>query len=164
MNYAERCNAIGTLLRETILPRTKRPDHLDDDTARRELADMTEDLNAEWPVMTRDRFDLVSEALARTVRTTHKSRTWPTIGHLVDALKQTLGKINSPGIAHSAADSGDWQEAAKRTQLRAWWYDHKPCPAHFVTRERLQAIGLNSWDVDRAMAELADPRNAGAIR
>lgn len=87
MNYEERTNRIGTLLREAILPRYTRPAHMDDGTARAELADMVEDMNRQWPIMSPDRFDLVGREMARHLRRDYAGRQWPPIKAMLSALK-----------------------------------------------------------------------------
>lgn len=87
MTYEERSAAIGTLLLESILPRFTRPAHLDDATARRELADMVEDLNGAWPVVSDAEFGAMGARLAKQVRQTVDGRTWPTIPRLLKALE-----------------------------------------------------------------------------
>lgn len=119
MTFEERTNAIGTLLREHILPRYKRPEHLDDETARAELRDMVNDLNAAWPIMPPQRFGEVADGLARAVRVTHTSRTWPTIAALVKALQVAI----SPPAAPTADDDGKVQEFLYGLVVE-WWHKH----------------------------------------
>jgi hypothetical protein len=119
MNHQERQNAIGTLLREVILPRYKRPEHLDDETARRELGDMVADLNAEWPLMPAHRFGEVCDGMARAIRTTHTSRTWPTIAALVKA----LGVAIAPPVKSTEGDDAK-VEAFLYGLVVEWWHKH----------------------------------------
>jgi hypothetical protein len=120
MNFTERTNAIGTLLREHILPRYKRPEHLDDTTARAELADMVNDLNAAWPVMNDTRFGEVCDGMARAIRVTHTSRSWPTIAALVKA----LGVAISPPVAPTEDDDAKVQEFLYGLVVE-WWHRHQ---------------------------------------
>lgn len=159
MTYEERINAIGTLLRETILPRYTRPPHLDDDTARAELRDMVTDLNAEWPLTTRDRFDAMGVAMARALRLTYTGRNWPTIAHLAKALKQAQQAPTSAQDAKPSATTTDDHEEWKRRQLREWLAGEKPINPEWVTRERLAAIGCR--DISAAMEFAHAARNAG---
>lgn len=87
MNYEQRCNQIGTLLRE-ILRRYERPARFDDQTAREELAAMVKDLNSEWPVCDNEAFNAVAERFAETVRKTIGGRDWPGIPAMIKALRE----------------------------------------------------------------------------
>jgi hypothetical protein len=155
VTHDERTNAIGSLLRETILPRYKRPDHLDDETARAELRDMVADLNSEWPPMGEQKFGEVSAALAKTIRVTHSSRSWPTIAALVKA----LGVATAPPKAPSAADDEQVQEAIYG-MVRDWWFKHHdpmPSTAKVHHAERLVREGHATWgQLHRACFQLPD--------
>lgn len=139
MNYQDRTNAIGTLLREHILPRYKRPEHLDDGTARAELRDMVEDLNHEWPVMNESRFGEIAERLARAVRVTNTSRTWPTIAVMVKALKAALD-APAPEVESEEEKPIVWE------CVREWWVKFRQAgPASMAKShhaERLVQEGL----------------------
>lgn len=106
MTYEERTSAIGTLLRNTILPRFVRPVHLDDLNARRELSYMVDDLNAVWPTVSATEFAAIGERLAKQVRQTVDGRTWPTIPRLLNALKAVKGvtphRLSKPADAPRA--------------------------------------------------------------
>lgn len=115
MTYEERTSAIGTLLRETILPRYQRPEYLDDATARAELRDMVEDINAEWPIMSPSRFAETSERFARAVRVSNASRKWPTIGTLCKALKAAL-QVPAPVVTNADDEPPHIYE-----MVREWW-------------------------------------------
>ncbi len=154
MTYEERVNAIGTLLRETILPRYTRPPHLDDATARAELRDMVDDLNTDWPVMPDEQFHHTGKALARALRLTYTGRNWPTIAHLAKALKAAR---EAPASALMTAPAS--AARSMRSQLRGWLYDRKPISPQLVTKERLSAIGCK--DVHGAHAYAHDPWNQG---
>lgn len=169
MTFEERTAAIGRLLRETILPRYTRPEHLDMDTARREVSDMVADLNAAWPLMSAERFGDVCDGMARAVRTTHTSRQWPTIAALVKSLKRAL----EPPAVVSDGDKRASEEAIYEL-VRGWWQEFRgPLPS--VANEghaiRLEREGLASWGqlrrsgfaipsfaVDEAMSE-PDPNH-----
>ena len=130
MTFEERTNAIGALLRETILPRYRRPEHLDDTTARAELRDMVADLNAAWPIMGEQRFSEVAEALARAVRVTHTSRQWPTIAALTKALEAALRPPEIP----TAADDAQVEEFLYGLVVEWWGKHHDAMPS--VAKER----------------------------
>lgn len=143
MNFEERTNAIGTLLREHILPRYKRPEHLDDATARAELADMVGDLNRAWPVMGVNRFGDVADGLCRAIRTTHTSRTWPTIAALVKALNVAL---EPPKVATPDEDAK--RDDAIYAMVLEWWLrfkDAMPSTATEAHAVRLQRDGHATW-------------------
>ncbi len=159
MTYDERINTIGTLLRETILPRYTRPPHLDDETARAELADMVRDLNSEWPLGTQTQFNLIGQALARAIRTTYTGRSWPTIAHMAKALKAAREAPVSALIDRASPTSGDDREGWKRARVKAWLYDGKPIAPDLVTKDRLTAVGCK--DVHGAYAFAHDPWNQG---
>lgn len=159
MTYEERINQIGTLLRDVILPRYKRPEHLDDDTARAELRDMVTDLNAEWPLSSRDRFDATATAMARALRLTYTGRNWPTIAHLAKALKQAQEAPTSALMSAPSATSSDDREEWRRRQLREWLSGDRAINPEIVTRERLAAVGCR--EIDAALAFAHSPFNAG---
>ncbi|MFO1144671.1 MAG: hypothetical protein U1E59_20305 [Amaricoccus sp.] len=162
MTYEERTNAIGTLLRETILPRYTRPPHLDDTTARAELRDMVADLNAEWPLMSAERFHQMGQALARCLRLSYTGRNWPTIAHLAKALKAAQEAPTSALDVKQDATTGDEREEWRRAQLREWLAGNRPVNPNFVTRERLAAIGCR--EIEAAMAFAERHANDGAER
>lgn len=139
MTYDERADAIGQLLRETILPRYTRPDHLDIDTARREVADMIADLNSAWPIMPADRFAATGQALARALRLAYTGRAWPTIAHLAKALKAALAPSPAASDRTASATKVDQLEI-RREQLLRWCRGEAPCPAHLITRANLELL------------------------
>ena len=140
MTYEERINRIGDLLREDILRGSNRPSTMSDAAAQAELRHMVEDLNSEWPVMTRDRFEAVCVDLAREVRTTHASRTWPTIPVLLKALRAAM-KGN--------AELTDEQRAtAILDMVRDWWMRFRDPLPTVATEEHAVALhgeGLATW-------------------
>lgn len=144
MNYDARTAAIGKLLREVILPRHIRPEHLDVADAQAEVRDMIEDLNAAWPIMPDSQFEATGKALARSLRMTYTGRSWPTIAHLAKALKAALAPPPSaasdgPGAA-TKLDILD----IRREQLIAWCRGQRSCPAHLITRENLALLAKES--------------------
>lgn len=139
MNFDERCNAIGTLLKVKILPRYKRPDHLDDDTARAELRDMVEDLNAHWPQMPEARFTIVGDAMARALRGSYTSRAWPSIAHMVKALQAALREPAPSSTGTSVASKIDHAEARGK-QLLGWVRGENACGEDLITRENLAVL------------------------
>ena len=143
MNFEDRTNAIGTLLREHILPRYKRPEHLDDETARAELRDMVADLNAAWPLMGPDRFGDVCDGLCRSIRKTHTSRSWPTIAAMLKALSLAM----EPPRAVVGGDDAEKQEALYG-MVRDWWRQFgSPFPSVAKDHhcERLVSEGHATW-------------------
>lgn len=139
MNFEQRTNQIGTLLRETILPRYKRPDHLDDNTARAELRDMVDDLNAHWPQMPESRFEIVGAAMARALRASYQSRNWPSIAHMVKALKTALTEPAPSSTGNSVASKIDHAEARGK-QLLGWVRGENACGEDLITRENLAVL------------------------
>ena len=80
MTYETRTDAIGSWLRDVVLPRYNRPDHLGDNEARAEVADMVEDINRVAPLMGDEALGpFLADAFAR-VRMTYTGRSWPPIG------------------------------------------------------------------------------------
>ena len=142
MNFEDRTNAIGTLLREHILPRYKRPEHLDDTTARAELRDMVEDLNRAWPVMGATRFGDTADGLARAIRMTHTSRTWPTIAALIKALNVALEPPRGAPEADGSTGEAIYQMVVE------WWHrfhDAMPSAAKADHAIRMQRDGIATW-------------------
>lgn len=139
MTFDERTAAIGILLRETILPRYRRPEHMNDETARSELADMVADLNAAWPIMPAERFASVGKDLARALRTTYTGRAWPTIAHMARALEAALKAPAPVGVSRfpsRASDRAEW----RRSRLLAWCKGKEPCPEFLISRENLTEL------------------------
>jgi len=101
MTYEERTAIIGTILREEVLKRFKRPEHLGDAEARGELADMVDELNANWPLGTDEQMRAVGERFATAVKRNHDSRQWPTIKKIVGYLKDAL---KGAPVSFSAAE------------------------------------------------------------
>lgn len=140
MNFDERTAAIGTFLRDEVLKRYNRPEYMNDDIARREIADMVSDLNNEWPVMSRERFAAVAEEFHRQLRKVHGSRNWPTISAMVKALREAskpreskTGEDEPPHIYEMVAD---------------WWREKRgpfPSLAKRHHAERLVRERLATW-------------------
>lgn len=139
MNFSERENAIGSMLKVMVLPRYKRPEHMDPDTARAEIADMVADLNAAWPIQPAERFAATSEAFARAIRATYSGRTWPPIAVMLKALKAALEPAPAPREATGPASVFDMGEI-RRDQLLRWCKGERSCPDHLITRENLEAL------------------------
>jgi hypothetical protein len=161
MTYEERTNAIGGLLRETILPRYKRPEHFDDETARSELYDMVEDLNAEWPPMTAERFAMIGPAMARALRLTYTGRNWPTIAHLAKALKQAQEAPSSARVAAQTTSSKDNVDEWEISQVRNWLAGEQPINPYYVTRQRLERLGQSPAEIKKILEYVNDLRNHG---
>lgn len=138
MTFEERENAIGTLLRDTLLPRYKRPEHLDDVAARLELRDMVADLNREWPVESAEAFAARAERFCRDVRATHAGRSWPAIATLLKALK-------SASVAYTATTEDE--PPVVYDGVVTWWQKHRDrCPwAKENHSARLVADGHATW-------------------
>ena len=141
MNFEARTNAIGALLRDTILPRFKRPDHLSTEAARAELSDMVADLNAAWPIMSAERFEATAREMARIVRTTSVGRTWPTIGLMIKALRAALAP-DAGAKPDAGATRLDVLEI-RRIQLERWCRGEANCPEHLITAANLGALAAD---------------------
>jgi hypothetical protein len=164
MTYEERTNAIGGLLRETILPRYKRPEHFDDETARSELHDMVADLNAEWPLMTAERFAMIGPAMARALRLTYTWRNWPTIAHLAKALKQAQEAPSSARLAAPTTSSEDNIDEWRTRQVGKWLAGEQSINPYFVTRQRLERLRKSPAEIDEILEYVNDLRNHGISR
>lgn len=157
MTYEERINLIGTLLRDTILPRYKRPEHLDDATARAELRDMVEDLNAAWPLMHPARFESVGDDLARQLRSTYTGRSWPPIAVMIKALKAALSGGGGDGKLRGSSEL-DLMEA-RGAQLLNWCRGEGNCGEGLITRDNLLVLAdaghISAHEIPRMLAYAA---------
>lgn len=156
MTFEERQNAVGTLLRETILPRYTRPAHLSDDMARAELRDMVNELVADWPVMGRTEFEATAQRMAREVRRSHEGRSWPSIKRLLAALDAATKE--RPASAHGGDENPQVYAGAVD-----WWHKHGGrCPwakEHHAVRMEREGIASKrelwraGWDVPSAWVD-----------
>jgi hypothetical protein len=90
--------------------------------------------------MAEQRFAEVGQALAKAIRVTHTSRTWPTIA----ALTKALGVAMAPPRA--APTEGD--DEAIYGMVRDWWTQHgdaMPSTAKMHHAERLVREGHATW-------------------
>lgn len=148
MNFDERVNAIGTILRTQILPRYKMPDHLSDETARAEIADMVNDLNSEWPVVGPEVFRQIGERFASALRKEATSRTWPTIGVMLKALRAarvapTAKDDTGDGVADEVLYGrvvAFWRQC--RGELKSAM---RPGFVERMVREKVATLGELSW-------------------
>lgn len=117
MTYEERTNQIGAWLRDVVLPRYNRPDHLSDTQARAELADMVEDINRAVATMPADAFGpFLAETFAK-VRRAHVSRSWPSIATFVKAI--SAAQKESPMPSGRAAEYKPDDYAVTAAKMRA---------------------------------------------
>ena len=171
MSYDGRVNFIGTLLREHILPRYKRPEHLGEESARSELRDMVEDLNAEWPLMSEAVMEETAQRMFRELRASHTSRSWPTIGAMTKALKAALSQPQATAATGEPPQLYEW--------IREWWLRHRDCPRHLKPQEhhsrRLVDERVVTWgelwrrgfpvprELVRVAKEEPDPKHQGIM-
>lgn len=86
MIYDDRKNRIGSWLKDVVLPRYNRPDHLGDAEARAEVGDMVDDLNKSIPIMPTADFDDFLVSTFFRLRRSYTGRAWPPIGVFVKAV------------------------------------------------------------------------------
>ena len=158
MTYEQRRAFIGGFLRERVMPRYKRPEHFDDATARREIADIVADLTSEWPVVPDGMMAEIAERFFANLRKQYSGRTWPPIAAMVKALKH-----RDEPESRSKPGPVDY-EAIRRAQLAEWLRGGRPIGRCFVTRERLEAIGATPAQVSMALAFAGDAGNQGVLR
>ncbi len=160
MTYGERVNMIGTLLRDTILPRYRRPEHLDDISARAEVADMVADLNAEWPITYEDGFRTTAERFGRELRKISTSRSWPSIGHMLRALE--AASKAAPLAEVTGYRQGFDPEEAIQSQLLQWTKGERDVPFDWITPQRLVALAgrgqINRSDIGGMIRFAAENR------
>jgi len=93
MNYETRI-AIAREWVGNLITRYERPAHLAHDKARLELADMAEDLNNIIPSkLNADEYRATLEKAARTIRAKNRTRSWPTIALVCQAIRENLPAI-----------------------------------------------------------------------
>lgn len=93
MNYETRI-AIAREWVANIITRYERPAHLAHEKARLELADMAEDLNNIIPSkLNADEYRSTLEKAARTIRAKNRTRSWPTIALVCQAVRENLPAI-----------------------------------------------------------------------
>lgn len=102
MNYDQRI-AIARDWVANLVTRYERPNHLAHDKARMELADMAEDLNAIIPSkLNADQYRDTLAKAARTIRSKNRTRSWPTIALVCQAIRENL-PTPAPAAQASAA-------------------------------------------------------------
>lgn len=90
MDYATRKDLARDWVAQ-LITRYDRPAHLTHDKATAELADMAEDLNSMIPdSLNTDQYHDTLRKAARVVRTKHRSRSWPTIAIVCQAVRESL--------------------------------------------------------------------------
>lgn len=93
MNYETRI-AIARDWVANLITRYERPAHLAHEKARLELADMAEDLNNIIPSkLNADEYRATLEKAARTIRAKNRTRSWPTIALVCQAVRENLPAI-----------------------------------------------------------------------
>jgi hypothetical protein len=107
MNYDTRI-AIAREWVGTLITRYERPAHLAHDKARLELSDMAEDLNAIIPSkLTAEEYRTILEKAARTIRSKNRTRSWPTIALVCQAIRENLPTPAPANQASAAPKSLD---------------------------------------------------------
>jgi hypothetical protein len=90
MNYDQRI-AIARDWVANMITRYERPSHLAHDKARLELADMAEDLNAIVPSkINADQYRDTLAKAGRSIRAKNRTRSWPTIALVCQAVRENL--------------------------------------------------------------------------
>ena len=107
MNYDTRI-AIAREWVGTLITRYERPAHLAHEKARLELADMAEDLNAIIPSkLNAEEYRSILEKAARTIRAKNRTRSWPTIALVCQAIRENLPTLAPSEQASAAPKSLD---------------------------------------------------------
>jgi hypothetical protein len=107
MNYDNRI-AIAREWVGTLITRYERPAHLAHDKARLELADMAEDLNAIIPSrLNAEEYQSILDKAARTIRSKNRTRSWPTIALVCQAIRENLPTPAPANQASAAPKSLD---------------------------------------------------------
>lgn len=105
MNYETRI----TIARDwvaNLIARYERPAHLAHDKAKLELADMAEDANATIPArLTPEQFRSTLDKAARTIRAKNRTRSWPTIALVCQAIRENLPPPETHDQANNAPAS-----------------------------------------------------------
>ena len=107
MNYDTRI-AIAREWVGSLITRYERPSHLAHDKARLELADMAEDLNAIIPSkISAEEYQSTLDKAARTIRAKNRTRSWPTIALVCQAIRENLPTPKPANQASAAPKSLD---------------------------------------------------------
>lgn len=107
MNYETRI-AIAREWVSNVITRYERPAHLAHDKAKLELADMAEDLNAIIPAnLTPEQYRSTLDKAARTIRAKNRTRSWPTIALVCQAVRENLPTPEPSDQASAAPKSID---------------------------------------------------------
>jgi hypothetical protein len=107
MNYDTRI-AIAREWVGNLITRYERPAHLAHEKARLELADMAEDLNAIIPSkLNAEEYRSILDKAARTIRAKNRTRSWPTIALVCQAVRENLPTPAPSGQASAAPKSLD---------------------------------------------------------
>jgi hypothetical protein len=104
---------------------------------------MVNDLNHQWPIMGETRFAEVAQGLARAVRASNPSRSWPTINTLLKALNVAI----APPVVVGFNDEAAAKERAYQF-VKEWWIKHgdtMPRLARMEHAQRLVSDGVATW-------------------
>lgn len=107
MNYDTRI-AIAREWVANLVTRYERPNHLAHEKARLELADMAEDLNSIIPSrLNAEEYRSVLDKAGRTIRAKNRTRSWPTIALVCQAVRENLPTAAPADQASAAPKSLD---------------------------------------------------------
>lgn len=89
MKCEQREKIISTWLFE-LLKRYEVPSHFDDDSARKEMVLMVQDINSELPLIDEKSLIIFLEKVGKYIRKNQVARRWPTINILMKGIKYTI--------------------------------------------------------------------------
>lgn len=95
MNYEDRTRKVGSWLQE-VLRRYTPPTGLDNETLKKEMVLIVQDVNKNIPSQYDDAdFDMILDKIDGHVRALHGARTWPTIKIFIQSTKDAVKEHNT---------------------------------------------------------------------
>jgi hypothetical protein len=157
MNYDTRI-AIAREWVGTLITRYERPAHLAHDKARLELSDMAEDLNAIIPSkLTAEEYRTILEKAARTIRSKNRTRSWPTIALVCQAIRENLP---TPAPANQASAAPKSLDRTRSMVINAGRIKRRePVGECWITGTRRRQA--HRTEADRSQRPQAIPRSPG---
>jgi hypothetical protein len=126
MKYEERTRIIGQWLQEEVLPRYTPPPKMNNETLKKELHHIVEDVNSFISAkLNHAEFKIHLQKIDKKIRTTHTNRTWPTIATFVKATKDTHTQT-APMIEGTTIEQSPFHIELKRMERG------EPIPARFL--------------------------------